>query len=94
MREGLQLGTSVTDMVLPPFDAETLLFGDAPRRHRRPRPNRRSGARPDRDHTFLNPQTSYSTQKAIGELLVNNYSRKGMIDGRGFRLPTISVRPG
>ncbi|MCA0870808.1 NAD-dependent epimerase/dehydratase family protein [Seohaeicola saemankumensis] len=46
------------------------------------------------DHTFLNPQTSYGTQKAIGELLVNDYSRKGMIDGRGFRLPTISVRPG
>lgn len=46
------------------------------------------------DHSFLNPQTSYGTQKAIGELLVNDYSRKGMIDGRGFRLPTISVRPG
>ena len=46
------------------------------------------------DHTFLNPQTSYGTQKAIGELLVNDYSRKGYIDGRGFRLPTISVRPG
>lgn len=46
------------------------------------------------DHTFLNPQTSYGTQKAIGELLVNDYSRKGFIDGRGFRLPTISVRPG
>lgn len=46
------------------------------------------------DHTFLNPQTSYGTQKAIGELLVNDYSRKGMINGRGFRLPTISVRPG
>ena len=46
------------------------------------------------DPSFLNPQTSYGTQKAIGELLVNDYSRKGMIDGRGFRLPTISVRPG
>ncbi|PWL34142.1 D-erythronate dehydrogenase [Marivita sp. XM-24bin2] len=49
---------------------------------------------PITDHTFLNPQTSYGTQKAIGELLVNDYSRKGFIDGRGFRLPTISVRPG
>lgn len=49
---------------------------------------------PITDHTFLNPQTSYGTQKAIGELLVNDYSRKGYIDGRGFRLPTISVRPG
>jgi len=46
------------------------------------------------DDTFLNPQTSYGAQKAIGELLVNDYSRKGFIDGRGFRLPTISVRPG
>lgn len=46
------------------------------------------------DHTFLNPQTSYGAQKAIGELLINDYSRKGFIDGRGFRLPTISVRPG
>ncbi|SPF78003.1 D-erythronate dehydrogenase [Pseudoprimorskyibacter insulae] len=46
------------------------------------------------DHTFLNPQTSYGAQKAIGELLLNDYSRKGYVDGRGFRLPTISVRPG
>lgn len=46
------------------------------------------------DHTFLNPQTSYGAQKAIGELLLNDYSRKGFVDGRGFRLPTISVRPG
>ena len=46
------------------------------------------------DHTFLNPQTSYGTQKAVGELLLNDFSRKGFIDGRGFRLPTISVRPG
>jgi nucleoside-diphosphate-sugar epimerase len=46
------------------------------------------------DHTFLNPQTSYGAQKAMGELLVNDFSRKGYIDGRGFRLPTISVRPG
>ncbi len=46
------------------------------------------------DDTFLNPQTSYGAQKAIGELLLNDYSRKGIVDGRGFRLPTISVRPG
>lgn len=43
---------------------------------------------------ILNPQNSYGTQKAIGELLVNDYSRKGFIDGRAVRLPTISVRPG
>ena len=42
----------------------------------------------------LQPQTSYGTQKAIGELLVNDYSRKGFIDGRSLRLPTICVRPG
>ncbi len=40
------------------------------------------------------PQTSYGTQKVIGEYLVNDYSRKGMVDGRALRLPTIVVRPG
>ncbi len=40
------------------------------------------------------PQTSYGTQKAIGELLLNDYSRKGFIDGVGIRLPTICIRPG
>ncbi|QGG79533.1 NAD-dependent epimerase/dehydratase family protein [Litorivicinus lipolyticus] len=49
---------------------------------------------PITDHSFLNPQGSYGIQKAIGELLLNDYSRKGFVDGRGFRLPTISVRPG
>jgi len=51
-------------------------------------------ADPITDDTFLNPQTSYGAQKAIGELLLNDYSRRGLIDGRCFRLPTISVRPG
>jgi nucleoside-diphosphate-sugar epimerase len=46
------------------------------------------------DHSYPNPQTSYGGQKAIGELLINDYSRKGFVDGRAFRLPTISVRPG
>lgn len=49
---------------------------------------------PITDHSFLNPQTSYGAQKAMGELLLNDYSRRGFVDGRGFRLPTISVRPG
>jgi len=40
------------------------------------------------------PQTSYGTQKAIGELLVHDYSRKNFVDGRAVRLPTIVVRPG
>ena len=46
------------------------------------------------DDTPLTPQTSYGVQKAIGELLVNDYSRKGFIDGRALRLPTVVVRPG
>lgn len=49
---------------------------------------------PIRDWTIPNPLTSYGTQKAIGELLVNDYSRRGFVDGRTLRLPTISVRPG
>ncbi len=40
------------------------------------------------------PLTSYGTQKAIGELLLADYTRKGMVDGIGIRLPTICVRPG
>jgi nucleoside-diphosphate-sugar epimerase len=46
------------------------------------------------DDAALTPQSSYGTQKAIGELLVHDLSRKGMIDGRSLRLPTITVRPG
>jgi D-erythronate 2-dehydrogenase len=46
------------------------------------------------EDTPLTPQTSYGTQKAVGELLVNDYSRKGFIDGRAVRLPTVVVRPG
>lgn len=49
---------------------------------------------PIRD-TFLHaPLTSYGTQKAICELLLSDYSRKGFVDGVGIRLPTIVVRPG
>ena len=40
------------------------------------------------------PQTSYGTQKVIGEYLLNDFSRKGFCDGRSLRLPTIVVRPG
>jgi nucleoside-diphosphate-sugar epimerase len=46
------------------------------------------------DDTALTPETSYGTQKAIGELLVNDNSRKGFVDGRAVRLPTVVVRPG
>ena len=46
------------------------------------------------DTTALNPQTSYGIEKAIGEFLIAEYTRKGFIDGRSLRLPTITVRPG
>ena len=54
------------------------------------------GALPDPvpDDAPVTPQSSYGAQKAIGELLVNDMSRKGFIDGRALRLPTIVVRPG
>ncbi|WP_102108906.1 D-erythronate dehydrogenase [Oceaniglobus roseus] len=46
------------------------------------------------DEFHRTPQTSYGTQKAIGELLLNDYSRRGIFDGVGIRLPTICIRPG
>jgi nucleoside-diphosphate-sugar epimerase len=46
------------------------------------------------DGVTPNPQTSYGAQKVISEYLVTDYSRKGFIDGRSLRLPTIVVRPG
>lgn len=46
------------------------------------------------DEFFCTPQTSYGAQKAIVELLLSDYSRKGFVDGVSIRLPTICVRPG
>jgi len=46
------------------------------------------------DHTMPNPQSSYGVQKAIGELLLADYTRKGFLRGRAVRLATVSVRPG
>ncbi|MEZ6125531.1 MAG: SDR family oxidoreductase [Planctomycetaceae bacterium] len=46
------------------------------------------------DDFHTTPLTSYGTQKAICELLLNDFSRRGMLDGVGIRLPTICVRPG
>ena len=46
------------------------------------------------DDAPVTPQASYGVQKAIGELLVYDMTRKGFIDGRSLRLPTITVRPG
>lgn len=54
------------------------------------------GPYPDKiDDDFLaSPQTSYGAQKAACELLIQDFSRKGFIDGMSLRLPTICVRPG
>ncbi len=46
------------------------------------------------DDTALTPQSSYGAQKAICEFWVSDYTRKGFIDGRVLRLPTVCVRPG
>lgn len=46
------------------------------------------------DEFFNTPLTSYGTQKTIGELLISDYSRRGILDGLSLRLPTICVRPG
>ncbi len=46
------------------------------------------------DEFHLTPLTSYGTQKAVAELLLNDYTRRGFFDGIGLRLPTICVRPG
>ena len=46
------------------------------------------------DDFHLTPLTSYGTQKAMGEALLADYSRRGFCDGVGIRLPTIVVRPG
>src|ERR1700730_6802219 len=46
------------------------------------------------DEVQLNPLTCYGTQKAIGELLLSDYTRRGFLDGVGLRFPTICVRPG
>ncbi len=46
------------------------------------------------DEFHLTPLTSYGTQKAICELLLADYTRRGFLDGVGIRLPTICVRPG
>lgn len=46
------------------------------------------------DEFLTAPQTSYGAQKAMTELLINDYSRKGIVDGVSIRLPTICVRPG
>src|SRR5207244_11679261 len=46
------------------------------------------------DEFFATPLTSYGTQKAMDELLLADYSRRGFFEGVGIRLPTICIRPG
>jgi len=46
------------------------------------------------DMTRVLPQTTYGMTKAVGELMVNDYTRKGFLDGRAARLPTVIIRPG
>lgn len=46
------------------------------------------------DEQVWSPQSSYGTQKALNDLLLADYSRRGFIDGRSLRMPTIVVRPG
>lgn len=46
------------------------------------------------DDTPITPDGSYGTQKAVGELLVKDFGRRGLLDGRSLRLPTVVVRPG
>ena len=84
------------------LDASRLLLDVSRERGHRPRVVFTSsvavygGDLPDivQNDTALNPQSSYGAQKAIAELLLNDYSRRGFVDGRVLRLPTISVRPG
>lgn len=54
------------------------------------------GQLPDKvaDGQVWMPQSSYGTQKAMNDLLLSDYSRKGFLDGRSLRMPTIVVRPG
>ncbi len=46
------------------------------------------------DEFHLTPLTSYGTQKAMGELMLDDYSRRGLLDGVGIRFPPICIRPG
>ncbi len=46
------------------------------------------------DDFLCSPLTSYGTQKAMGELLLADYTRRGLLDGIGLRLPTVCIRPG
>ena len=92
--KGYRINLDGTRMLL---DAIRLVGGGyKPRRglHLLDRGVRRAVPRPIGDEFFHTPLLSYGTQKAIGELLLADYSRRGFIDGIGIRLPTICIRPG
>ncbi|HJV87462.1 MAG TPA: D-erythronate dehydrogenase [Noviherbaspirillum sp.] len=84
------------------FDATRLILERARRNGNKPRLVFTSsvavfgGELPEKvpDSQVPTPQSSYGAQKVMGELLVNDYSRKGFIDGRALRMPTVCVRPG
>lgn len=84
------------------FDATRLILERARKNGNRPRVVFTSsvavfgGDLPDQvsDSHILTPQSSYGAQKVMGELLINDYSRKNFIDGRALRMPTVCVRPG
>jgi nucleoside-diphosphate-sugar epimerase len=46
------------------------------------------------DETPVRPRLSYGTQKLVGEILIDDYSRRGFLDGCSLRLPAVMVRPG
>jgi len=46
------------------------------------------------DDSLVQPATTYGMTKAMLELMINDYSRKGFLDGRAARLPTVIIRPG
>src|SRR3954468_6820935 len=53
-----------------------------------------SGVEVVTDDTQPRPRLSYGAHKLIGEILIDDYTRRGYIDGRSLRLPTVMVRPG
>jgi len=54
------------------------------------------GDLPDKvdDDTVITPASSYGSQKVVGEILVKDFARRGSIDSRSLRLPTVVMRPG
>ena len=82
---------SLLEAIRPPIPRTAIDRGWCsrhPSRNGAPFPN------PIPDDFHVTPLTSYGAQKAMGELLSNDYTRRGFVDGIGIRLPTICIRPG